>query len=68
MYNSKFTSHCTEWAIKYVQNKNISFAFDESPKNISKLNLDDRNIYAINISILNKFINLADLSVKGHNI
>lgn len=45
IYNSKFTNHCTEWGLKYVQKKNARYAFDEPCKNVTKLNLDGRGIY-----------------------
>lgn len=68
MYNSKLTSHCTEWAIKYIQKRSMKFAFNEPNKNITKLNLDDRNIFEIDIKLLNKFPNLHELSLKGHEM
>lgn len=68
MFNSIFTEHCTEWTIKYVQKKSIKYAFEEPVNNIYRLNLDDRNIYAVKdiVGILNKFENLVELSIKGH--
>lgn len=68
MFNSKFTRNCTEWGLKYVQKKNAKYAFDEPSKNITKLNLDDRNIYQIDIGLLNAFPNLHDLSLKNHEV
>lgn len=53
IYNSKFTANCNTWGIKYVQNKDVKYAFQENQRNITKLNLDDRDIYQIDIKLLN---------------
>ncbi len=51
-----------------MQNKNVRYAYDEPCKNVTKLNLDGRGIYDMDISLLNRFPNLHDLSLKEHEV
>ena len=65
MFNSKLTKNCTEWAIKYVQNRDISSVNIENAK-IYTLNLDNRNIFNIDPYLFESFSNLRSISLKGH--
>ena len=68
LYNSKFTKHCTTWGVKYAHDRNLEFAYDPVLEHVFQLNLDDRNIFAIDLTVLNKFKNLRSLSIKQHSL
>ena len=68
VFNSKFTKHCSEFGIKYSQTKNLADTFNEHPNNIASLNLDERNVFEINVDVLQNFTNLTSLSMKGHSL
>lgn len=68
MYNSKLTKHCTAWGLKYAHNRSIEFAYDPVHQHVYQLNLDDRNIFCVDLTIFKKFKNLRSLSIKGHSV
>lgn len=68
IFNSQFTKHCTAWGIKYAHDRNLEFAYDPILEHVYQLNLEDRNIFAIDLAILKKFKNLRLLSIKGHSL
>lgn len=67
MFNSKFTKHCTEWGLKYAHYKTIAGAYTENGK-IYNLDLDDRDIYNIDVYLFESFTNLRSISLRGHTI
>lgn len=68
IFNSKFTKHCSEWGIKYCQRRKLVDAFQENAKDMVSLNLDERDIFVIDVDVLTKFTNLTTLSLKGHSL
>jgi hypothetical protein len=68
LYNSKFTKHCSEWGVKFAHSKTLNFANNADKHNIFTLNLDARNVFNIDIGILEGFSKLRSLSLKEHTI
>lgn len=68
LLNSKFTKNCGEWGIKYAHSKNIAHASNTPKHEIYTLNLDNRNIFAIDLSVFDGFTNLRSISLKNHQI
>lgn len=66
LFNSKFTTHCTEWGLKYAHSRSIAYARDTPSAEVNTLNLDDRNIFKIDIALFNSFKQLRSISIKGH--
>lgn len=67
LFNSKFTKHCTEWGLKYAHYRKVADASNIENGKIYTLNLDDRNIFIIDLTLIESFTNLRSLSLKGHN-
>lgn len=54
--------------MKYAHNRSLEFAYDPVLEHVYELNLDERNIYAIDLNTLLKFNNLRLLSLKDHTL
>jgi hypothetical protein len=66
VFNRKFTSQCTVWGIKYAHSRSINFA-DSTPNNeIYSLNLDSRNVFNVDLALLESFTSLRSLSIRRH--
>ena len=65
MFNSQYTIHCTDWGIKYSQDRNLNAVNLENSK-VKCLNLDDRNVFNLGPYALSSFSNVSYVSVKGH--
>ena len=68
IFNSKFTKHCLGWGLKFAHSGKLSEANDPDNTKTKVLNLDDRNIFEVDIAVLKSFTNLRKLSLKGHSL
>lgn len=66
MFNSKFTKNTGDWGIKFAHSKKIKYANEVDKQSIYVLNLDNRNIYEVDPTVLEGFTNLRSLSIKDH--
>ncbi len=67
LFNSKFTKHCTEWGLKFSQYRNVTSAAEIENGKIYTLDLDDRNIFIIDLTLIEGLSNLRSISLKGHS-
>lgn len=67
LFNSKFTKHCTEWGLKFAHYRKVADASNIENGKIYTLDLDDRNIFKIDLTLIENFTNLRSISLKGHN-
>jgi Leucine-rich repeat (LRR) protein len=66
LFNRKFTKQATEWGVKYAHSKSVNFADITTNGEIYKLELDGRDVFNLDLTILESFKNLRSLSIKDH--
>jgi hypothetical protein len=66
LFNSKFTKHCTVWGLKFASLKQARAASTTENGKVYTLNLDNRDVFNIDISLFDSFHNLRSLSLRGH--